>query len=60
MHKPEEKSIEVFGYSQGYGKADHSISVDILKKKYKDYKISWSDEGYWYIYSLKYSIMFPL
>lgn len=46
LHNPENKSIKVYGYSQGYGKADHQISVDLLKKKYIDYNITWSDEGY--------------
>lgn len=45
-HDPETKSIKVYGYSQGYGKADHQLSVSILKKKYLDYIISFSDEGY--------------
>jgi phosphohistidine phosphatase len=32
---------------QGFGKADHSISVDVLKQHYPpDYKITWNDDGY--------------
>ncbi|XP_066946652.1 14 kDa phosphohistidine phosphatase-like isoform X2 [Macrobrachium rosenbergii] len=47
LHDAEKKTIEVFGYSQGYGRADHSISVAILKKKYPDYdKITFSNDGY--------------
>lgn len=46
LFEPENKLIKVYGYSQGYGKADHQISVDLLKKKYPDYNITWSDEGY--------------
>jgi len=46
LHDAEKKAIQVFGYSQGFGKADHTISVGILEKKYTDYKITWSDEGY--------------
>ncbi|XP_068248965.1 14 kDa phosphohistidine phosphatase-like isoform X2 [Palaemon carinicauda] len=47
LHDAEKKTIEVFGYSQGYGRADHSLSVEILKKKYPDYeKITFSNEGY--------------
>ncbi|XP_043275106.1 14 kDa phosphohistidine phosphatase-like [Venturia canescens] len=45
-HDATAKSINVYGYSQGFGKADHRISVDLLKKKYPDYVITWSDEGY--------------
>ncbi|XP_076276925.1 14 kDa phosphohistidine phosphatase [Lasioglossum baleicum] len=45
-HDPDERTIKVYGYSQGFGPADHAVSVEILKKKYPDYKITWSDEGY--------------
>ncbi|XP_015433660.1 PREDICTED: sex-regulated protein janus-A-like [Dufourea novaeangliae] len=45
-HDPDEKTIKVYGYSQGFGKADHEVSVNLLKKKYSDYKITCSDEGY--------------
>lgn len=31
---------------QGFGKADHEVTVSLLKKKYTDYHVSWSDEGY--------------
>uniref|UniRef100_A0A0R3RXP7 Sex-regulated protein janus-A n=1 Tax=Elaeophora elaphi TaxID=1147741 RepID=A0A0R3RXP7_9BILA len=39
-HEPKDRTILVYGYSQGYGPADHQKSVDILKEKYPDYKIS--------------------
>ncbi|EFN75221.1 Sex-regulated protein janus-A, partial [Harpegnathos saltator] len=45
-HHPDEKTIKVYGYSQGFGKADHQVSVEVLKKKYPDYNITCSDEGY--------------
>ena len=38
--------IKVYGYSLGYGKADHTKTVALLKEKYPNYKIEWSDEGY--------------
>ncbi|XP_013915291.1 PREDICTED: 14 kDa phosphohistidine phosphatase-like [Thamnophis sirtalis] len=43
-HNSKDKKIRVFGLSTGYGKADHSVTVEILKRTYKDYKISWSDD----------------
>ncbi|XP_014223608.1 14 kDa phosphohistidine phosphatase-like [Trichogramma pretiosum] len=46
QHDAETKKIKVYGYSQGFGKADHEISTNLLKKKYSDYTITWSDEGY--------------
>lgn len=46
-HDAANKKIHVYGYSQGYGKADHEITAKLLKDTYKDYTISISDEGYW-------------
>ncbi|XP_003225497.1 14 kDa phosphohistidine phosphatase [Anolis carolinensis] len=43
-HNSKDKKIRVFGLSTGYGKADHSVTVEILKRTYKDYQISWSDD----------------
>ena len=45
-HRPESKYIKVYGYSMGFGRANHARAVEILKTKYKDYTIEWSDEGY--------------
>ncbi|XP_013107129.1 sex-regulated protein janus-A-like isoform X1 [Stomoxys calcitrans] len=45
-HNPSAKLIKVYGYSQGYGKADHAQTRDILLKTYKNYNIEISDEGY--------------
>lgn len=46
IHKPDSNTLKVYGYSMGYGRADHSITEKILRKKYPDYKIETSDEGY--------------
>ncbi|XP_018320103.1 14 kDa phosphohistidine phosphatase-like [Agrilus planipennis] len=46
IHDPANKNIKVYGYSQAYGKAEHAVTVELLKKVYPDYDISWSDEGY--------------
>ncbi|KAJ9587003.1 hypothetical protein L9F63_019400 [Diploptera punctata] len=45
-HEAANKKILVYGYSQGFGKADHEVTVGLLKKKYPDYNVSWSDDGY--------------
>lgn len=46
-HDPDTKSIFIYGYSQGFGRADHSIAQKLLKEKYPDYtEIQWSNEGY--------------
>jgi phosphohistidine phosphatase len=46
LHDPSKKYIKVYGYSQGFGKADHTKTVSVLKEKYPDYTIEWSNEGY--------------
>lgn len=45
-HEETKKTLHVYGYSIGFGKADHRITVEKLKNKYPNYKITWSDEGY--------------
>lgn len=46
-HDPNVKSIFIYGYSQGFGKADHTITERLIKEKYPDYNdIQWSNEGY--------------
>lgn len=46
-HNASEKKILVYGYSMGYGKADHSKVVELLKKTYTNYEsITFSNEGY--------------
>lgn len=45
-HNPVEKTIHVYGYSMGYGRADHTITVQKLKAAYPECRISWSNEGY--------------
>lgn len=45
-HDPDEKTLKVYGHSYQYGKANHELTVEILKKKYPDYTITWSDDGY--------------
>ncbi|XP_053203086.1 14 kDa phosphohistidine phosphatase-like isoform X2 [Panonychus citri] len=45
-HDPNEKKLLVYGYSMGFGRADHQKTVEILKKSYPDYTIDWSNEGY--------------
>ena len=44
--KRSDNEIFVYGYSQGFGRADHSLSTDILKKEFPGYNITWSNDGY--------------
>ena len=47
QHTPEENKIFIYGYSVCYGRADHTITVSLLKKKYPEYtSITYSNEGY--------------
>jgi phosphohistidine phosphatase len=42
------KNISIFGFSYGFGKADHEISKRVVQadQRYADYDITTSDEGY--------------
>lgn len=44
----EEKIINIFGFSYGFGLADHAISKEVVEKdeRYKDYDVTWSNDGY--------------
>uniref|UniRef100_A0A915D904 Sex-regulated protein janus-B n=1 Tax=Ditylenchus dipsaci TaxID=166011 RepID=A0A915D904_9BILA len=44
-HEPAKKNILVYGYSQGFGRADHQKAVNLLKGQYPDYSISFSNDG---------------
>ena len=46
IHDPEGKTIKVFGYSQGFGRADHAKTCELIKKHYPGYTVTWSNEGY--------------
>ncbi|XP_056133412.1 14 kDa phosphohistidine phosphatase [Lampris incognitus] len=43
-HNSKDKKLRVFGESTGFGKADHSVSVEKLRGAYAGYEITWSDE----------------
>ncbi|KAL4713813.1 hypothetical protein ACJJTC_015467 [Scirpophaga incertulas] len=45
-HDPDSKKIHIYGYSQGYGKADHDVTAKVVKDAYPEYTITISDEGY--------------
>jgi len=42
------KTILIYGYSQGFGRANHALTKEILENsgQYKDYVITWSNDGY--------------
>ncbi len=47
QHDPRKKQVKVYGYSNAFGRADHSLTVEILKTHFSgDYKIEWSNDGY--------------
>lgn len=55
---PSDKSIFVYGYSHAYGRCKHQITCDILKTMYKEYNISWSNDGYLYSVPIVYSLFY--
>lgn len=44
----EKKTISIYGYSYGFGLADHALSQSVVEKdpRYQDFQISWSNDGY--------------
>jgi phosphohistidine phosphatase len=40
--------IKIFGYSYGFGRADHALAKDVVEKsgKFAGYSITWSNDGY--------------
>ncbi|XP_018797528.1 PREDICTED: sex-regulated protein janus-A-like isoform X2 [Bactrocera latifrons] len=45
-HNPNLKLIKVYGYSQGFGKADHAETRRLLLDKFPLYSVEISDDGY--------------
>ncbi|XP_018412257.1 PREDICTED: 14 kDa phosphohistidine phosphatase isoform X1 [Nanorana parkeri] len=45
-HSSSSKKIHIYGYSLGFGRAKHSVTMGLIKTKYPDYEVTWSDEGY--------------
>ncbi|KAG7240804.1 hypothetical protein INR49_023378 [Caranx melampygus] len=45
-HDPQAKKIHVYGYSMGFGRANHSVTTEKLKALYPDYNVTWDNEGY--------------
>uniref|UniRef100_UPI00358E48FD 14 kDa phosphohistidine phosphatase n=1 Tax=Myxine glutinosa TaxID=7769 RepID=UPI00358E48FD len=45
-HDPDSKTLHVYGYSMGFGRADHVETVEKLQKHYPGYTVTWSNEGY--------------
>ena len=44
-HDSDNKRIIVYGYSVGFGRADHAETVQVLLKAYPDYDITFSNDG---------------
>ena len=45
-HDEANKKIEIYGYSQGFGRCDHQITQGFIQQEYPDYEVTWSNEGY--------------
>jgi len=47
-YQPADLSVNIFGYSYGFGLADHKLSKQIVEKdgRFVGYCVDWSNEGY--------------
>ncbi|KAK3088735.1 hypothetical protein FSP39_023136 [Pinctada imbricata] len=45
-HDPSKKKLQIYGYSQGFGRADHAITAAILSRKFKYENVTFSNDGY--------------
>ncbi|MBN3323814.1 PHP14 phosphatase, partial [Atractosteus spatula] len=45
-HDSQAKRLHVYGYSMGFGRANHSVATEKLKARYPDYEVTWANEGY--------------
>eukprot|EP00389_Voromonas_pontica_P003334 GDKH01004914.1.p1 GENE.GDKH01004914.1~~GDKH01004914.1.p1 ORF type:complete len:224 (+),score=22.88 GDKH01004914.1:142-813(+) len=45
-HSPEQKTIEIYGYSCQYGRANHAVTADLCRKQFPGYEVSWNNDGY--------------
>lgn len=48
LRDDEDKKIHIFGYSYGFGIADHAKAKEVVERcaKYDGYDITWSNDGY--------------
>ncbi|KFP50626.1 14 kDa phosphohistidine phosphatase, partial [Cathartes aura] len=46
LHQSEEKTIYVYKFATGFGRANRSVPTEKLKVKHPDYEITWGGEGY--------------
>ena len=48
LRDDDDKIIKIFGYSYGFGRADHALAKDVVEKsgKFVGYSITWSNDGY--------------
>ena len=45
--EPPAPHVRVYGFSYGFGKADHAVSVEVCREHFgPDARLEWSDEGY--------------
>ncbi|XP_044162130.1 14 kDa phosphohistidine phosphatase [Bufo gargarizans] len=45
-HSSSNKKIHIYGHSLGFGRARHAVTMELVKAKYPDYEVTWSDDGY--------------
>mmetsp|Transcript_12865 Transcript_12865/g.39264 ORF Transcript_12865/g.39264 Transcript_12865/m.39264 type:complete len:132 (-) Transcript_12865:290-685(-) len=39
-------NVFIYGYSQQFGRANHSVASDMIRLHFDGYKVEWSNDGY--------------
>ncbi|KAM6431538.1 14 kDa phosphohistidine phosphatase [Liasis olivaceus] len=45
-HQSAAGRIHVYGYSVGFGRAQHAVAAEKLKAAFPGYEVTWANEGY--------------
>lgn len=43
---PSNRKVHIYGYSVDYGRANHSLTKEIMLQSFPDYEVTWTNEGY--------------
>ena len=45
-HDSANKKIQIYGYSNSFGMANHKVTMKLVKEVYPDCEVNWNNNGY--------------